>query len=122
MLMGLARGRFCELLSTRLQSNSDLFLMGLLSIMDAVLEVSMEVLLAQIPVDHEIKAVLIGQNSPLRPLYKLMLAQESGEWSDSGALRQRIENDRRRSLLRLVAGPAMGTGSNSGPLGRLALM
>lgn len=91
MLMGLARGRFCELLSSRLQSNSDLFLMGLLSVMDAVLEVSMEVLLAKVPVDHEIKAVLIGQNSPLRSLYKLMLAQESGEWSESGTLARELK-------------------------------
>jgi c-di-GMP phosphodiesterase len=48
--------------------DSDLFLLGLLSIMDAILEVSMEVLLEQLPVDHETKAVLLGQNerSPSR--------------------------------------------------------
>src|SRR5271157_1902650 len=56
VLMGLARARFCELLSPRLKSDTDLFLLGLLSIMDAVLEVSMEVLLKQLPVDGETKA------------------------------------------------------------------
>jgi hypothetical protein len=61
--MGLARARFCELLSSRLQSKTDLFLMGLLSVMDAVLEVSMDVLLEQLPVERETKAVLLGQNS-----------------------------------------------------------
>jgi c-di-GMP-related signal transduction protein len=86
VLMGLARARFCELLSYRLQSETDLFLMGLLSIMDAILEVSMEVLLEQLPVNRETKAVLLGQNSSLRPLYRLMLAQESGEWSESSEL------------------------------------
>jgi len=45
VLMGLARARFCELLSDQMRSDSDLFLMGLLSIMDAILEVSMDVLL-----------------------------------------------------------------------------
>jgi len=90
VLMGLARARFCELLPDRLHSNTDLFLMGLLSIMDAILEVSMDVLLEQLPVDRETKATLLGQNSSLRPLYQLMLAQESGEWPQSSALAKQL--------------------------------
>ncbi len=91
VLMGLTRARFCELLSDRLQSHSDLFLMGLLSIMDAVLEITMEVLLEQLPVERETKAALLGQKSSLRPLYQLMLAQESGEWTQSSALAQQLK-------------------------------
>jgi EAL and modified HD-GYP domain-containing signal transduction protein len=91
VLMGLARARFCELLSERLQSNSDLFLMGLLSMMDAILEVSMDVLLEQLPVEHETKAALLGQKSSLRPLYKLMLAQESGEWAEASGLAKQLK-------------------------------
>jgi c-di-GMP-related signal transduction protein len=91
ILMGLARARFCELLSTRLKSNTDLFLMGLLSVMDAILEVTMDVLLEQLPVERETKAALLGQNSSLRPLYQLMLAQESGEWSQSSELAKQLK-------------------------------
>jgi len=91
VLMGLARARFCELLSDRLQSNTDLFLMGLLSVMDAILEVSMDVLLEQLPVERETKTALLGQKSSLRPLYQLMLAQESGEWSQSSALAKQLQ-------------------------------
>ncbi len=65
VLMGLTRARFCELLSERLRLTNDLFLMGLLSIMDAILEVDMATLLDQIPVDRETKEVLLGQPSPL---------------------------------------------------------
>src|SRR5271157_1721915 len=90
VVMGLARGRFCELLSTRLHSKTDLFLLGLLSIMDAILEVSMDVLLEQLPVDRETKTALLGQNSSLRPLYLLMLAQESGEWSKASELAKQL--------------------------------
>jgi EAL and modified HD-GYP domain-containing signal transduction protein len=86
VLMGLTRARFCELLPDRLHSSTDLFLMGLLSVMDAVLEVTMDALLEQLPVDHETKATLLGQSSPIRPLYQLMLAQESGEWAQASAL------------------------------------
>lgn len=91
VLIGLTRARFCELVSTRVQSNSDLFLMGLLSIMDAILEITMDVLLEQLPVDHETKAALLGQNSSLRPLYQLMLAQESGEWDQASTLAQQLK-------------------------------
>ncbi len=91
VLMGLARGRFCEMLSSRLRANTDLFLLGLLSIMDAILEVSMDVLLEQLPVEHETKAALLGQKSNLRPLYQLMLAQESGAWSRSSELAKQLK-------------------------------
>ena len=91
VLMGLARARFCELLSNQLQSNTDLFLLGLLSIMDAILEVSMEVLLEQLPVERETKRALLGQKSSLRPLYQLMLAQESGEWSQSSEFAKQLK-------------------------------
>jgi len=91
VLMGLARAHFCELLSNQLQSNTDLFLLGLLSIMDAILEVSMEVLLEQLPVERETKRALLGQKSSLRPLYQLMLAQESGEWSQSSELAKQLK-------------------------------
>ena len=61
--------------------------------MDAILEVSMDVLLEQLPVERETKAALLGQKSSLRPFYQLMLAQESGEWEQSSELAQTIETD-----------------------------
>ena len=51
----------------------------------------MDSLLEQLPVEHEIKSALLGQNSGLRPLYQLMLAQESGEWSVTNRLAQQIK-------------------------------
>ena len=35
-------------------------------------------------------AALLGQNSSLRPLYQLMLAQESGEWDKSTELAKQL--------------------------------
>ena len=91
VVMGLTRARFCELLSSRLRSKNDLFLLGLLSIMDAILELPMDSLLEQLPVERETKAVLLGQKSTLRPLYQLMLAQESGEWDASSRLARQLD-------------------------------
>jgi EAL and modified HD-GYP domain-containing signal transduction protein len=61
--------------------------------MDAIMEVQMEVLLAQVPVEKEMKAALLGQTSTLRPLYQLMLAQESGEWEQSSQLTKQMQLD-----------------------------
>jgi c-di-GMP-related signal transduction protein len=51
----------------------------------------MEVLLQQLPVEHETRAALLGQESSLRPMYRLMLAQESGEWAQSSELAKQLQ-------------------------------
>jgi c-di-GMP-related signal transduction protein len=87
VLSALVRARFCELLSPKIRhGNADLFLLGLLSLMDAILEIPMAQVLEHVPLDQESKSVLLGGASPLRPLYQLMLAQESGEWEASTEL------------------------------------
>ena len=87
LLSALVRGRFGELLSPRVEhGESDLFLLGLLSLIDAMLEVPMVEVLARVPLDRETKAVLLGQASVLRPVYQLMLAHESGDWATAAQL------------------------------------
>lgn len=91
VLTALVRARFCELFSSKVpHGESDLFLVGLLSMMDAILEVSMERVLESVPIDRESKAVLLGGASPLRPLYQLLLAQESGEWQSAKELASQL--------------------------------
>jgi EAL and modified HD-GYP domain-containing signal transduction protein len=81
VLSALVRGRFGELLAPLVpHGESDLFLLGLLSLIDAMLEMPMAEILDRVPLDHETKAVLLGQPSILRPVFQLMLAHESGEW------------------------------------------
>jgi len=81
VLSALVRARFCELLSPRIShGDSDLFLLGMLSLMDSILEIPMQQVVDHIPIDQESKTVLLGKASHLRPVYQLMLAQESGEW------------------------------------------
>ena len=48
--------------------------------MDAILEMPMGVVLEGISLDHESRAVLLGQKSQLDPIYQLMLAQEVANW------------------------------------------
>ena len=87
VLSAMVRARFCELLSPKIpHGGSDLFLMGLLSLMDAILELPMSQVLDNVPIDQETKAVLQGGTSRLRPFYQLMMAQESGEWKTASEL------------------------------------
>jgi c-di-GMP-related signal transduction protein len=83
VVSALVRARFCELLGPKVKhGESDLFLIGLLSLIDAILELPMGVILENLPVDKDTKAVLLRQPSYLNPVYELMLAIETGEWQD----------------------------------------
>jgi len=94
VLSALVRGRFGEVLSPQVaRGDSDLFLMGLLSLIDVMLEVPMETVLDKIPLDGATKAVLMGQPSSLRPVFQLMLAHECGEWEAAAALSQGLQLD-----------------------------
>jgi EAL and modified HD-GYP domain-containing signal transduction protein len=94
VLSALVRGRFCELIAPKVpHGESDLFLMGLLSLIDAMLETPMETVLEKIPLDALTKSVLLGQASVLRPVFQLMLAQESGEWEAAAALSEGLRLD-----------------------------
>ncbi|MGD0964273.1 MAG: HDOD domain-containing protein [Candidatus Acidiferrales bacterium] len=82
VLTALVRGRFCELLALKIpHGDADLFLMGIMSLMDAILEMQMERIVESVPLDRECQAVLLGEPSSLSPVYELMLARESGQWS-----------------------------------------
>lgn len=84
-LSALVRARFCELIGQKIKHcESDLFLMGMLSLMDAMLEVPIGVVIERLPLDRDVKAQLLcgktGSRTPLSPIYELMLARESGDW------------------------------------------
>lgn len=94
VLSALVRARFGELLTPVVShGESDLFLLGLMSLLDAMLEMPMCDVLEQVPIDHETKAVLLGKASRLRPIYQLMLAQESGEWEAAEQLSASLQLD-----------------------------
>jgi c-di-GMP-related signal transduction protein len=87
VLSALVRARYCELLAPKIpHGESDLFLVGLFSLMDAILEMPMGVVLEGISLDHETRAVLLGQKSKLDPIYQLMLAQEKADWDTLSTL------------------------------------
>jgi EAL and modified HD-GYP domain-containing signal transduction protein len=94
VLCALVRARFGELLAPLTpHGDSDLFLLGLLSMLDVMLETPISEILNKIPLDSATKAVLRGERSLLRPIYQLMLAHESGEWDACHAICDSLHMD-----------------------------
>jgi c-di-GMP-related signal transduction protein len=78
----LIRAHFCETISHQLCSeNHDGFLLGLLSLMDAILGMNMPELLQKVHIDHEVMNALLGQPCQLHAVYQLVVAEENADWA-----------------------------------------
>ena len=58
----------------------ELFLMGMFSFMDAVLDMPMSEVLTKLPLDDQIKTALLGGSCSYRWVYDLIAAYERGNW------------------------------------------
>jgi c-di-GMP-related signal transduction protein len=91
ILTALVRARFCELVGGMSgQRDSDLFLMGLLSLMDAILDVPIAEIMRSVSVDPGCKAALLSHAGPAGAVYQLVLAQEAGDWLRVGELAAKL--------------------------------
>jgi EAL and modified HD-GYP domain-containing signal transduction protein len=91
VLSSLVRARFCELLGAKVNhGDSDLFLLGMLSLMDAMLEAPIGMIVSGLALDPDTKAQLLaaktGVKTPLSPIYELMLVCEAGNWETVASL------------------------------------
>ena len=83
--LSLLRARFAENLAVvfdmRMQSE-ELFLMGLFSVLDAILEKPMKEALEMIQLSKPINDALVYHEGPLAPVFDFMLRYEAGDWSE----------------------------------------
>jgi len=89
----LTRAYFCEDFSTPAgfrEKSSNLFLMGLLSVSDALLDKPIRDVVSALPIDSEIKSALCGGENRYRDLYEVLLALERAEWPKLSAFTQRL--------------------------------
>lgn len=86
LLRCLTRAKLAEQIGEQLpgfsRRASELFLMGLLSSIDALIDQPMNVVLDGLPVSASIKAALLGERGGLRDVYDVILAYETGRWDD----------------------------------------
>jgi c-di-GMP-related signal transduction protein len=85
--LALLRARSCELLAGDLRNvdNAELFLVGLCSMLDAMLGRPMNEALEHLPLSPAAKRALLGEPSPMRSVLDAIMAQELGAWSDVDA-------------------------------------
>jgi EAL and modified HD-GYP domain-containing signal transduction protein len=89
MQTSLLRAQLCEevgALALGDSRRSELFLVGLLSTLDALLDRPMPILLEQMKLGREIVNTLLGDETPLRTCLDLTIAYDKGEWAKVDSL------------------------------------
>jgi len=95
-LMAIIRARFCEMMATPMgipDQSFDLFLLGLLSLIDAFVDRPKSSILAELPVDQELRAALLENTGPMADLLALVAAYEKGEWAAASQLAAKLGID-----------------------------
>ena len=78
------RAKFCELLGAdrwMADRKADLFLLGALSLVDAMLDQPMSRVLDELPLSDDLGLALQGGSSPLRPVLEFVERYERGDWT-----------------------------------------
>ena len=89
--MALARARFCELLAPLLSEQpSQLYLLGLLSLLDALLETSLDRILASLPISPAMKSALAGDSTAAGHALALVRHLEACDWQQCEELQHSL--------------------------------
>jgi c-di-GMP-related signal transduction protein len=89
----LTRAYFCEEISSRIGMSfqkSDLFLMGLLSVTDAILDMPMQAVLSNLPVSSDVSTALNGGANRFRDVYDTLLSYERADWNQLASLAAKL--------------------------------
>jgi c-di-GMP-related signal transduction protein len=84
--VSLLRARCCELLGQRLpgrSGDSELFLLGLCSLLDAIIDRPLADAIADLPLGAEIKSALLGEQNTARAVLDTVIAYENGSWDEA---------------------------------------
>jgi c-di-GMP phosphodiesterase len=95
VLLSAQRGLFLELVARDHDfwgfNPESLHLLGLFSLLDALLEMPMQEIVVNLPIDSKMKAALCGEtNNEYLPLLHLARCLEETDWSESAILVQRL--------------------------------
>ena len=85
MRLSMIRARFAEKLAPvfgRANLSSELFLMGLFSVLDVILEKPMEEALDMVRVSKEIRDALLEKDGPFAGVYDFMVQYENASWQE----------------------------------------
>ncbi|MDB4878182.1 MAG: hypothetical protein JWM41_4628 [Gemmatimonadetes bacterium] len=84
-LTAITRARMCELLASNAGNDNrgagSAFIVGLLSLLDVLLEVPMEKILGRLELSDEVRGALLGRGGPFGTPLQLVEAYERADWS-----------------------------------------
>ncbi len=82
MQVCVVRARFCELVAKKVNKSQsgEAFLTGLFSLLDAILDQPMSLLVEKLPFPDEIKTALLGDRNTLYYILNVVKAYETGSW------------------------------------------
>ncbi len=83
IINSMVRAKFMELLAPRVglsERSDDAFIVGLFSLLEAMVDQPMHTVVSDLPLDEEVKAALVGRPSPFTSLLAVIKAYESGQW------------------------------------------
>jgi EAL and modified HD-GYP domain-containing signal transduction protein len=83
LVRALTRARMAEALAQHVgmpRQAQELFLAGMFSLVDVLLDTPMPELVDRLPLSQEIKSALVGQPSPMRQVLDLLTAYERADW------------------------------------------
>jgi EAL and modified HD-GYP domain-containing signal transduction protein len=119
MVDALVRARFCESLASLTgmpDRDQELFFMGMLSFMDAILGRPMKSILGSLPIADDIKEALCGESNKTRDVLECAVAYEDANWDKLFDCVDRLGVERKRlpALYREVLQWAGGSSVNLG--------
>ncbi|MCG8604053.1 HDOD domain-containing protein [bacterium] len=94
VLQSLIRANLCELIAPKIgleERAPELFLMGLFSMVDAMLEQPISYFLDRMPVCEEIKLALLREGGSFQQVYELVLAYEKADWQNVSRLAGQLQ-------------------------------
>ncbi|NOY14575.1 MAG: HDOD domain-containing protein [Deltaproteobacteria bacterium] len=96
VVSSLIRAKFCEHLAGPCglpERSSDLFLMGLFSLLDTIMSRPIETILQEITIEDDLQEALTGTPGTLHTILQMIIAIEKGDWDQVAALSEVLHID-----------------------------
>lgn len=95
----IVRAKFCELVGTcppLALERGELFMAGLFSLIDAILDLPMADVLGNLPLSADVAEALGQGGGALAPVLDLVRGYEAGDWAQTSAIAQALDLDEQR--------------------------
>ncbi len=94
ILRAVARAKVAEGIAPLIdmkEHRSELFLLGMFSLIDAVTDTPMDEIMEKLPLDQQVKQALLGEECVFKTVYDTILSYERGEWDPFAQCAQKLK-------------------------------